>query len=215
MKEAAAAATTTTTTTRVQTKTRTSQPYTSPIYRLSVSTNDTRINVLTALPLLRNTQNIFNSDWLAHSGAPLIPVRDYRKILHTFCSALCHCWLAGWLAVRARATLSALSYKLQRLYNGTSKFLMGRSGAGYSTRGIYIDVWMGKLWKFYGAFSWCAFRMRVNFLGFLFLAMRRCWTSSHHEWLAIFLCSVCGEFYSRLRNGASFSFGFRRFGRIL
>lgn len=39
---------------------------TSSIYRRFSCINDTRIKVLTASPLLRNIQNIFNGDWLAH-----------------------------------------------------------------------------------------------------------------------------------------------------
>lgn len=85
--------------------------------------------MLTALPLLRNTQNIFNSDWLAHgwlagllllllrllarptksacaahthrarTRLTLIPSFAYREILHTFCF-----WHCGAAATAATAT---------------------------------------------------------------------------------------------------------------
>lgn len=87
-----------------------------------VSINDTRINVLTALPLLRNTQNISNSDWLAHGWLADWFVRSLTHSLarslpayllhrastaHSFQCSLTvkyythfvwHCAAAGWLA---------------------------------------------------------------------------------------------------------------------
>lgn len=70
---------------------------------------------------------------------------------------------------------------------------------------IYV-LWMEKLWKFYEAFSCCAFEMRVSFLCFGFFFLGHCDDVECFTWLAIFFLNFClRQFYARLRS-SDFSF---------